>query len=184
MQKYESRKDVTEKYKWDLTDLFKDDEEFETSYKKTKDNISKLKKYKGCTKDANRLYEFLVKQVDAMALWEDLYVYAYLINDQELGISENLVRKNKTEKLEMELMQNSSFFAPELLKLSKEEYEFLNPHTHLMYGGKEAFDAHEKNVEDKMLNLYHKHGNSLNDVIIAEYKKDMEYYYQLLDMEI
>lgn len=67
---------------------------------------------------------------------------------------------------------------------NKEEYEFLNPHTHLMYGGKEAFDAHEKNVEDKMLNLYHKHGNSLNDVIIAEYKKDMEYYYQLLDMEI
>ena len=48
-----------------------------------------------------------------MALWEDLYVYSYLINDQELGISENIVRKNKTEKLEMELMQNSSFFAPE-----------------------------------------------------------------------
>ena len=125
MQKYNNRSEVPEEFKWDLTPFFKNEEEFNITYDKCSKLVKELPKYVGCTKDANLLYEFLNKQVEAMALWEDLYVYSYLINDQELGISENIVRKNKTEKLEMELMQNSSFFAPELLKLSKEEYQSL-----------------------------------------------------------
>ena len=125
MQKYNNRSEVPEEFKWDLTPFFKNEEEFNATLKDCSKLIDELKGYVGCTKDADKLYEFLNKQVEAMALWEDLYVYSYLINDQELGISENLVRKNKTEKLEMELMQNSSFFAPELLKLSKEDYEKL-----------------------------------------------------------
>ncbi len=125
MQKYNSRSEVPEEFKWDLTPFFKNEEEFNNTYEECSKLIKELTNYVGCTKDSNRVYEFLNKQVEAMALWEDLYVYSYLINDQELGISDNIVRKNKTEKLEMELMQNSSFFAPELLKLSKEEYENL-----------------------------------------------------------
>ena len=125
MQKYNNRSEVPEEFKWDLTPFFKDEEEFNNTFNECSKLVNELKEYVGCTKDANLVYEFLNKQVEAMALWEDLYVYSYLINDQELGISENIVRKNKTEKLEMELMQNSSFFAPELLKLSKEEYENL-----------------------------------------------------------
>lgn len=125
MQKYNNRSEVPEEFKWDLTPFFKDEEEFNNTFNECSKLVNELKEYVGCTKDANLVYEFLNKQVEAMALWEDLYVYSYLINDQELGISENIVRKNKTEKLEMELMQNSSFFAPELLKLSKDEYENL-----------------------------------------------------------
>ena len=125
MQKYNNRSEVPEEFKWDLTPFFNNEEEFNNTLVKCSKLIEELKDYVGCTKDSNRLYEFLQKQVLAIALWEDLYVYAYLINDQELGISENIVRKNKSEKLEMTLMQNSSFFAPELLKLSKDEYEKL-----------------------------------------------------------
>ena len=125
MQKYNNRSEVPEEFKWDLTPFFKNEEEFNATLKECSKLIDELKSYVGCSKDADKLYEFLNKQIEATALWEDLYVYSYLINDQELGISENLVRKNKTEKLEMELMQNSSFFAPELLNLSKEEYENL-----------------------------------------------------------
>ena len=125
MQKYNNRSEVPEEFKWDLTPFFKNEEEFNTTYNECSKLIDELKNYVGCTKDAKLIYEFLSKQVEAMALWEDLYVYSYLINDQELGISENIVRKNRTEKLEMELMQNSSFFAPELLKLSEEEFEQL-----------------------------------------------------------
>ena len=71
------------------------------------------------------MYDFLNKQIEAIALWEDLYVYAYLINDQELGVSESLIRKNKAEALETLLVGNTSFFAPELLSLNVKEYEQL-----------------------------------------------------------
>lgn len=122
MQKYNNRNEVPEEFKWDLTPFFKNDDEWEESYKKTSKLINELKDYVGCTKDANKLYEFLNKQMEAVALWEDLYVYAHLINDQELGVSESLVRKNKAETLEAILMGNMSFFAPELLNLDKDEY--------------------------------------------------------------
>ena len=125
MQKYNNRNEVPEEFKWDLTPFFKNDTEWEESYNKTSKLADELKNYVGCTKDANRLYEFLKKQMEAVALWEDLYVYAYLINDQELGVSESLVRKNKAEALEAVLMGNTSFFAPELLSLDKGEYEKL-----------------------------------------------------------
>lgn len=125
MQKYNSRKEVPEKYKWDLTPFFKNEEEFNEALKNADMKIKELKGYVGCTKDANKLYDFLSKEVEAVALWEDLYVYAYLINDQELGIPESAVRKAKTENLNNELVLNTSFFAPELLTLSKEEYENL-----------------------------------------------------------
>ena len=125
MQKYNSRSEVPNEYKWDLSDFFKNEEDFEESLKTTAKLVKELKSFVGCTKDTNKLYEFLNKEVNAEALVMDLYAYAYLINDQELGISENIVRKNKTDQLYMNLVSNTSFFAPELLKLNKEEYENL-----------------------------------------------------------
>lgn len=67
---------------------------------------------------------------------------------------------------------------------NKEGYEFLNPHTHLMYGGKDAFDNHQREVEDKVVGLYDKHGENLDKVIISQYQSDMEYFDQLSNMEI
>lgn len=125
MQKYNNRNEVPEEFKWDLTAFFKNDTEWDDSYNKTSKLADELKNYVGCTKDAQKLYEFLKKQMETVALWEDLYVYGYLINDQELGVSESLVRKNKAEALEAVLMGNTSFFAPELLSLDKKEYEKL-----------------------------------------------------------
>ena len=107
MQKYSSRKDVPEKYKWNLKDFFKSEKEFEESLDRCKKLVKDLKNYVGCTKDAHKLYEFLNKEIEAIALWEDLYVYAYLINDQELGNEKSIKRKNKAEQLNLELEINN-----------------------------------------------------------------------------
>ena len=125
MQKYESRNDVPTKYKWDLTDLFKNEKDFENNYKKVKEDIPKLKKYKGCTKNAKKLYDYLVFSRDIIVLAERLYIYSYLINDEELGNASSLSRKSKTEDLLNLYFLNVSFFEPELLKLSKQEYNNL-----------------------------------------------------------
>ncbi len=125
MKKYNSRKDVPDKYKWNLKDFFQTEKDFQENLKKCRSLVNDLKKYVGCTKNAHKLYEFLNKEIEAIALWEDLYVYAYLINDQELGNEKSIKRKNQTEQLNLELEMNLSFFAPELLKLSKDEYDNL-----------------------------------------------------------
>lgn len=125
MKKYKNRSEVPEKYKWDLSDFFEDENDFEESFQICQKQSEKLGEYVGCTKDAKRLYEFLKLEIETIALFENLYVYSYLINDQELGNSKSLERKNRTEILNVLLEKNISFFAPELLKLTKKEYEEL-----------------------------------------------------------
>ena len=125
MKKYESRKEVPEKYKWDLTEFYKDEKDFKSNYEKAVNDVKLLEKYVGCTKDKNKLYEYLNKDTIVSSNVLDLYVYAYLINDQELGVSSSLERKAKTEKLFSDYTNATSFFEPELLKLTKEEYKSL-----------------------------------------------------------
>ena len=43
MKKYNTRKDVPEKYKWDLTDFYKDEEDFENSFKDLQIKTENLK---------------------------------------------------------------------------------------------------------------------------------------------
>lgn len=125
MEKYQDRGMVPEKYKWDLTSFFKDEDEFNKVYKETEEMIDKLSDYVGCTKDSNKLLEFIKLELDTIANWEDLYVYSYLINDEVVGISSNIERKDRTESLYLKFNNATAFFAPELLKLSKEEFEDL-----------------------------------------------------------
>ena len=132
MIRYNNRGEVPEKYKWDLTSIFENDEVFENTYNEAVKSVDKLSTYKGCTKDSNRLYEFLKLEIDTTAIVEDLYVYSYLINDQELGIESSIVRKEKIERLLGVLNNNTSFFGPELLKLNQEEYNKLFDNTKLL----------------------------------------------------
>jgi oligoendopeptidase F len=125
MQIYNSRKDVPDKYKWDLTEFFKDDKDFKKAVEDLKIKIDELKKYKGHIKDSKMLLEFMDKNIDAISLWEDIYVYAYLINDQELGNSNSIINKGIAEKLNMDLEANTSYFAPELLELNEDDYNKL-----------------------------------------------------------
>ena len=59
MKTYKTRDEVEEEYKWDLTSFFKNEEEFNKSLQELENNINEIKNYVGCTKDANKLYEFL-----------------------------------------------------------------------------------------------------------------------------
>src|SRR5574344_205635 len=125
METYQNRSQVPDKYKWNLTDFFKTEAEFNESYTYVKDNIKELNKYKGLLNDPNKLETFLDMDFKFAILLENLYVYAYLKNDEMLGIADNLVRKNKVENLYNEYNLNTSFFAPELLGMSISSYEKL-----------------------------------------------------------
>ncbi len=165
MKKYKNRADVEEKYKWDLTDLFKNDKDFEKSYKKAKKDVVELKKYIGCTKDSDKLLEFLIKDINTIALVERLYIYSYLINDQELGNSKSIDRKNKASDLYNLYSLNVSFFNPELLKLSTDEYNKLFKNDKLMEFKKSLDDIYrnkEHILDEKSENIISELTNAMN----------------------
>ncbi len=164
MKKYEKRSDVPEKYKWDLTDFFENDEEFNKELNHITKLVEDEKKYIGCTKDADKLYEFLEEDSYINAAIDDLYVYAALINDQELGVSSSIDRKSKTEKLLNEYGNVISFFNSELLKLSKKEYNELYTKNDKLKKYKSMLD---KIYRDKDHILSEREEQIVNDLVSA-----------------
>lgn len=125
MKTYNNRSEVPEKYKWDLTDFYKNEEEFEEDYQKCIKLIKKIPEYVECLKNPEKLYDFLKLYETIDNIWENLYVYSLLVNDQELGKKQSIERLNKISLLENNISQSLGFFEPKLLKLNKKEYELL-----------------------------------------------------------
>ena len=191
MQKYKSRKDVEEKYKWDLKDLFENDKEYEETFNKAEKELDKISSYKGCTKDSEKLYEFLKFDINISAIIMRLSSYAYLVNDQELGDSKNINRLSKAEDLENKYYINVSFFAPELLELSKDEYNALfdnkklnefkkalddiyRSKEHILSEDKEVLISEMNNAALNYDNLSSTILNSLNDYGTIKINKEQE----------
>ena len=125
MEKYKSREDVPDKYKWDLSSFYKNDDEFNNDVNEVIKLNENIDKYKGKINNSNYLLEFLENNVKLSAKLENLYVYSYLKNDEILGVSESIERKEKVELLITNHTLKTSFFEPELLGLTNLEYNKL-----------------------------------------------------------
>ena len=71
MNKYETRNDVPLKYRWDLTDIFKNIDDFNKTIDEVKEEIKKIDSYVGCTKNSDKLFEFL--EFESKEDYNDLY---------------------------------------------------------------------------------------------------------------
>lgn len=125
MNKYETRNDVPLKYRWDLTDIFKNIDDFNKTADEVKEEIKKIDSYVSCTKNSDKLFEFLEFDSELTQKIVNLQVYAMTINDQDLKESLGSELVGKIDNLTTEYHAKVSFFSPELLSLSKEDYNDL-----------------------------------------------------------
>lgn len=180
MKKYNSRKEVPKKYQWDLTEYFKDEDDFLTSYKKAEEYIGDLEKYKNCFQSPEMIYEYLKKETETLVLVQDLFIYAITIDDQEVGISSSIERKNKVEYLDTQFSKVTSFFAPELLKLSCNEYDDLfskfeklkefKPYLDKIYREKEyILSAKEERIITELVNSMNYFSDMASTLLYSEH---------------
>ena len=99
MKKYNSRNEVPEKYKWDLSDIFKNNNDFYKKLEEVKPKIKKLNTYKNKINDADKLLEYLNMSTKIGADITMLDAYAFLNLDVDLGKEENLKMKNESLNL-------------------------------------------------------------------------------------
>lgn len=125
MKEYKNRDEVEEEYKWDLSEFFESNEAFFKASEEVDSKIDIFNDYRGCTKDDNKLYEYLIKLKEVETIIEKMDAYAWLKNDEELGKKENLEMLSKSKDAVAKINNVNSFFEPELLKLSKDEFENL-----------------------------------------------------------
>lgn len=153
MEKYKTRNDVPLKYRWDLTDFYKSDDEFEKELNIISKKLEILPKYAGQMNNSNKLLEFIENDIEIYSNVMNLCVYAMLKSDEDLSNSKAVEYVGKTDELETNYFISISFFEPELLDLDKEEYDNLfnnkkllkyKPYLDKLYRGKEHSLSKEK----------------------------------------
>ena len=125
MEKYQSRKDVPDKYKWDLSNFVKDENDYQEKVKYIKENLPKLKEFVGCTKSGEKLYEFMEFDIALACAIEGLDGYTFALQDEDLANDDAKEKRQFVLNILTQYSYESSFFNPELLSLSKEEYDAL-----------------------------------------------------------
>lgn len=127
------RSEISEEYKWDLSDLYKNDDEYNKDYESLKKEVEKLKTYKGIiTKDDTTLLEFLKLNTRVDVLITNLYVYANVKKDEDVENKENQKRFNDILNYYSYVSEICSFITPELLKTDyKTIKEYINNNSKL-----------------------------------------------------
>ena len=131
-----------DKYKWDLSKIFKDEKEFYDAINKIKINLNKLSKYKGHILDSkNSLYEFYTLDDETGLLCDRVYVYSYLgyyDNTSDVKFQEY---KEKATSIVHKYSTIVSFVIPEL---QSKEYEYVLK----LIDGDSRFDKYRFSLEN------------------------------------
>lgn len=119
--KVKQRSEIDSKYKWNLESMYSMDFVWERDYCEVKDMAAELAEYKGHLADsAQNLLEFLEKRSVAWRTLEHLFVYARMKKDEDNREAKYQALVEKAHKLAVLLSEQTSFFAPELMGISKD----------------------------------------------------------------
>ena len=119
MERQKNRNEVSDLYKWDLTAIYKTDEDWYNDYNKLKDEVCIISKFKGIiTKDNKTLQEYLDTYTSIDRKLEKLYMYAHLNNDSDTSNTYYQEMKGLIDNLYNEFSIADSYANPELLSAS------------------------------------------------------------------
>lgn len=115
-----TRDEIKEEYKWDLTTIFKDKDDFDNTYNETKLLIEDFIKYENHVMDnADTLLEVLEKDIEISRRVAKLYSYANMLSDQDVSNNKNQELLSRANNLYELNLKNSYFIRPEILKADK-----------------------------------------------------------------
>ncbi len=118
------RNQVEEQYKWDLTKIFKNTDEFEKEYNKVKKNIKEFSKYeKIMDTNATNFYNTIENYYSISRKLDKLAVYTSLQFDEDTSNNENQSLKLKVSNLYDEWSKICFFVTPTILKKNYTEIE-------------------------------------------------------------
>ena len=116
------RCEIEDKYKWDLTKIYKDEKDWQKDFDDVKEKILKVLEYKDSfLSNGKKLYEYLKYDEEVSRKLEKIYYYAHLNYDADTLDEKYKVMTNKVSDLFTKYNELSSFVVPEILKLDEEK---------------------------------------------------------------
>lgn len=117
-------------YTWDLSQLYNSVEKWEMDYVEINTLLKELESKKAIfTKNSKELFFFLEKEEQLGILLTKVYVYAKAFFDVDLKNQENKRMYEKADELNYRVQDILSFSEPELLKITKEDFENFSKET-------------------------------------------------------
>lgn len=113
-----TRDKIEEKYKWNLKDIYKSDEEWEADFKLVKERLKDYGQFQGTLgRNAKRLQELLKLDEEIGTKLEQLNLYAMLAKDSDMSVPKYQAMEDRITSLFTEVSTASSFIRPELLSI-------------------------------------------------------------------
>ena len=117
MEKQKLRSEIDNKYKWDLSSIYKTDEEFLSDINKLHSKINNIKKYENTIMDnAENLYNCLKLECELSMQLDKLHTYAHLKEDEDTTNTKYQKYYGLVINLYSEYSKVTSFITPTLMK--------------------------------------------------------------------
>lgn len=114
-----ARDEIEEKYKWNLTDIYADDDSWEADFKLVEEMIPGYKKFEGSlTSKAETLLKGLKFDDETGKILNRLHLYAMLSKDLDLKNINYMGKDDRVKQLFTQVSSANSFMHPELLSVS------------------------------------------------------------------
>ncbi|MEG1287949.1 MAG: oligoendopeptidase F [Bacilli bacterium] len=113
------RNEIDNKYKWDLTKMVKDEEDFLDKRNKVISLVNEIKDMKSnIMKSSDTFLTYLKVDEELSILFEGLYIYAYLYYYQDMADTYGKNLKSSVDSLNDSITSNLSFVSSEILSTS------------------------------------------------------------------
>ena len=110
------RIDIDERYKWDLSDMYRDTQAWEVDRERFMKALPTLERFRGqLSTDGSTLLAAIKTMQSVETMIANLYVYAGLRSYEDTRVSENAARFSEAQSLYARYQETLSFFTPELL---------------------------------------------------------------------
>lgn len=139
-KKIKTRDEILDQYKWNITDMYKNEELWEDDFTKVKASASSFSEFSGhLSESADKLYEAFREKDNIFRRCEKVYVYARMKKDEDNRVDRYQSMCDRAQSLIAETSSQLSFFVPELLEITEDlladfmsEKEGLKVYAHLI----------------------------------------------------
>ena len=117
------REEIEDKYKWDLTHIYSENEEWEKDFSWIEKNLNGYDQFKRKLNSGADTLLACLKFDDSIAIKiERLYLYAMLAKDSDLRENTYQALDDRIKSLYAKVSAISSFIKPELLEIDSDEF--------------------------------------------------------------
>ena len=122
MEELKKRSEIDDRFKWDMTDVYADEQKFSEDITVAREKMSLLKSYKGkITSDLETFLSCINLMSELELITERVYFYANQKYHEDMGNTKYQVMSDEAMTLLTDFSQASSFVQPELLKNDEEK---------------------------------------------------------------